>query len=158
MFQIRSNFDRIFVPTCHFASKNPPKSLHKSILKGIDFLIDFRIDFYAVLAPTWTPLGPQVGAILALKIAQEPPKTPPRTHLGARTRPDPQNGSKMEPPTPQKKASDPPFWIDVGANFDDFLMRCSLRFLFNSGSILMPIYRSSAVAGTKLCCALDINA
>ena len=63
--------------------------------------MDSRIDFYAVLAPTWSHLGPQVGAILALKIAQEPPRTPPNTHLGARTRPDPQNGSKMTPRPPK---------------------------------------------------------
>ena len=64
-------------------------------------------------------LGP-LGAILALKIAQEPPKTPSKTHLGARTRPDLQNDSKMEPPTPQNGAPDPSFWIDFGANFCDF--------------------------------------
>ena len=78
------------------------------------------MNFYTVLAPTWDLLGPQVGAILALKIAQEPPKTPSKTHLGARTRPDPQNDSKMEPPTPQNGAPDPSFWIDFGANFCDF--------------------------------------
>ena len=99
------------------------------MLKGIDFLIDFRIDFYAVLAPTWTPLGPQVGAILALKIAEEPPEKLPRTHLGARTRPDPRNGFKMEVLTPQKEASDPPFLSYFGAQicrvvriFNGFLM------------------------------------
>ena len=69
--------------------------------------MDFRIDFYAVLAPTWSHLGPQVGAILTLEIAQEPPKTPPETHLGARTRPDAQDGTKMELPTPQNDAPDP---------------------------------------------------
>ena len=51
---------------------------------------------------------------------KEPPKTPSKTHLGARTRPDPQNDSKMEPPTPQNGAPDPLFWIDFGANFGDF--------------------------------------
>ena len=51
---------------------------------------------------TWSHLGPLVGTILALTIAQEPPKMPPKTHLVAITRPDPQNGSKMTSPTPQK--------------------------------------------------------
>jgi len=88
--------------------------------KAIEFLIDFLINFYTVLAPTWDLLGPQVGASLALKIAQEPPKTPSKTHFGARTRPDPQNESKMEPPTLQNGAPDPSFWIDFGANFCDF--------------------------------------
>ena len=90
------------------------------MLKGIKKINDFRIDFYTVLDPTWSHLGPQVGAILVLKIAQEPPRTPPKTHLGARTRPDAQNGTKMEPPTPQNGAPDPSFWIDFGANFCDF--------------------------------------
>ena len=110
-FKIRWNFDPIWGPTwLHFPPQNPPKNLQKSIFKAIDFSTDFRIDFYAVLAPIWGPLGPQVGAILALKIAQEPPKTPSKTHLVARTRPDPQNDSKMEPPTPQNGAPDPSFW------------------------------------------------
>ena len=78
------------------------------MLKGIKKISDFRIDFYAVLAPTWSHLGPQVGAILALKIAQEPPRTPPKTHLRARTRPDAQNGTKMETPTLQNDAPEPP--------------------------------------------------
>ena len=65
---------------------------------------------------------------MALKIAQEPPKSPSKTHLGARTRPDPQNDSKMEPPTPQNDAPDPSFWIDVGANFGDFWAHSSIRF------------------------------
>ena len=70
-------------------------------------MCDFRIDVNTVLAPTWTHLGLQVGAMLAPKAAQEPPKTPPQTHLEATTRPDPQNGSKMTPPTPQNDAPDP---------------------------------------------------
>ena len=81
-----SDFGAILLP---FSSQNPPKFHQKSISKGIQKIIDFRIDFYAVLAPTWSHLGPQVGAILALKIAQEPPRTLLHTHLGARTRPDP---------------------------------------------------------------------
>ena len=76
--------------------------------KAIYFLIDFLINLYAVLAPTWDLLGPQVGAILAFKIARELPRTPPKTHLGARTRPDAQNGTKMEPQTLQNDAPDPP--------------------------------------------------
>ena len=95
--------------------------------------MDFRIDFYAVWAPTWSPLGLQVGAILALKIAQEPPKTPSKTHLVARTRPDPENDSKMEPQTPQNEAPDTPFWIDFGADFKDFLRTSLLRFFVNLG-------------------------
>ena len=67
----------------------------------------FRIDFYTVLAPTWSHLGLQVGAILALKVAQEPPKTPPKMHLEATTRPGAQNATKMEPPTPENDAPDP---------------------------------------------------
>ena len=73
------------------------------------YIYDFRIDFYTVLVQTWSHLGPQVGAILALKIAQEPPRTPPKTHLGARTRPDAQNGTKMEPPTPKIMPQTPHF-------------------------------------------------
>ena len=96
------------------------KSIKNSMALDIDFLLDSLIIFYAVLAPTWDLLGPQVGAILALKIAQEPPKMPSKTHLGARARPDPQNDSKIEPPTPQNDAPAPSFWIDFGANFGDF--------------------------------------
>ena len=81
-----SDFGAILLP---FSSQNPPKFHQKSISKGIQKITDFRIDFYAVLAPTWSHLGPQVGAILTLKIAQEPPRTLLHTHLGARTRPDP---------------------------------------------------------------------
>ena len=84
-----------------FSSQSSPTFHSKSIFKGIKKICDFRIDFYTVSAPTWNHLGPQVGAILVLRIAQEPPRTPPKTHLGARTRPDAQNGSKMEPPTLQ---------------------------------------------------------
>ena len=150
LFKIRSNFDPILVPTYfRFPSQHPPNSLQKSILKGIDFLIDVRIDFYAVLPPTWNPLGPQVGAILALKNAQELPTTLSKTHLRAITRPDFQNESIMEPPTLQKDASDPPFWIDFGASFEDFVRTCSLRLFFNLGSILMSSCKSSAVAGTQ---------
>ena len=113
IFKSRSIFDSILVPTClRFSPQNPSKFNQKSILKGTKKIIDFRIDFYTVLAPTWTHFGPQVGAILALKIAQEPPKMSPKTHLGARTRPDPQNASKMEPQTSQNDAPDPSFWID----------------------------------------------
>ena len=117
----------MLVPTClHFPSPNPSKfnkqnQRHRKI-------IDFRIDFYTVLAPTWRHLGPQVGAILALKIAQEPPKTPPKTHLEARTRPDAKNATKMEPPTPKNDAPDPSFWIDFCVNFCYFWAHSSIRF------------------------------
>ena len=94
IFKIRSSFDSILVPTCfHFSSQNRPKSLPESISKAIDVSIDFRIDFCTVLATTWNPLGPQDGIILAFKIGREPSKTPPKTHLGAKTRPDLQDGS-----------------------------------------------------------------
>ena len=76
------------------------------MFKGINKLIDLSIEFHTVLAPTWNDLGSQVGAILAPKIAQEPPKMPPKTHSGARTRPDTQNGTKMKPLTPQNDAPD----------------------------------------------------
>ena len=58
---------------------------------------------------------------------------PSKTHLGARTRPDPQNDSKMEPPNPQNEAPDPPFWIAFDVNFGYMLMICSLLFLFIFG-------------------------
>ena len=51
-------------------------------------MIDLDIDFRAILAPTWSHLGPQVGAILASKIAPEPSRTPSETRSGARIRPD----------------------------------------------------------------------
>ena len=59
---LTSFFHRFLVPTClHFRSKNPPKSLQKSILEGISFLIDFCIDFISVFArfgrPTWRHSG-----------------------------------------------------------------------------------------------------
>ena len=57
-------------------------------------MIDFAIVFGAILAPTWGHLGAQVGTMLGFKTALEPPKMPPKTRLGARPRPDPQNGSK----------------------------------------------------------------
>ena len=63
--------------------------------------MNFGIVFDAILAPTWGHLGAQVGAMLGSKTALEPPKMPPKTPLGARPRPDPQNGSKMRPPDPQ---------------------------------------------------------
>ena len=109
--KLTSIFDPILVPTwLHFPSQNPPKSLQKPILKGIDFLIDLGIDFYTILAPTWNHLGPQVGAILALKIAQEPPKTLPKSHLGARTRPDTKIVPKCSPRPPQNDTPDAPKW------------------------------------------------
>ena len=129
-----------------FSSQNPPKFHQKSISKGIQKIRDFRIDFYAVLAPTWSHLGPQVGAILALKFAQEPPRTPLNTHLGARTRPDPQNGSKMTPPTPKNAAPDHQFWIDLG-----IILTYVCYLHYKNSSEITP----SAVAGTQLCCALD---
>ena len=55
-------------------------------------------------------------------------QTPSKTHLGARTRPDPQNDSKMEPPTPKNDAPDPSFWIDFGENFGYFWAHSSIRF------------------------------
>ena len=100
------------------ASVSVPKILQN--INKFDFQTDVRIDVHTVLVPTWNQLRPQVGAILGPKIAQEQPKTYPKTHLGARTLPDPQNDSKMEPPTPQNGAPDPSFWIDFGANFCDF--------------------------------------
>ena len=109
IFKIRSNFDSILVPTCfHFSSQNRPKSLPESISKAIDVSIDFRIDFYTVLAATWIPFGPQVGVILAFRIGQEPPKKPPKTHLGAKTRPDLQDGPKMLPKFPPGAPAYPP--------------------------------------------------
>ena len=65
--------------------------------------------------------------------SQEPPKSPPKMHLGARTRPDPQNDSTMEPPTPQNEAPYPPFWIAFDVNFGYMLMICSLLFFFIFG-------------------------
>ena len=90
-----------------FSSQNPSKFHQKSIFKGIKQITDFRIDFYAVLAPTWSHLGPQVGAILALKIIQEPPKTPPKTHLGARAPPRPPKLTQNDHPILQNEAPDP---------------------------------------------------
>ena len=95
---------------------------------GHRFLCLFGTNLVPSWASTWTHLG-----------SQEPPKSPPKTHLGARTRPDPQNDSKMEPPTPQNDASDPSFWIDVDANFGDFLRTYSLRYFLQLGIILMSI-------------------
>ena len=68
---------------------------------------DFRIGFYTVLAPTWSHLGPQVGVILTLKIIQEPPKTPPKTHLGARAPPNLQNWPKMTTRPPKMRPQTP---------------------------------------------------
>ena len=74
-------------------------------------MYDFRNDFYTVLAPTWNHLKPQVGAILVLKIAQEPPKTPPETHLGARTPQTPKLASKWSSRPPKMM----PQTLDVGS-------------------------------------------
>ena len=72
-------------------------------------MINFGIVFGAILAPTWGHLGAQVGAMLGSKTALEPPKMPPKTPLGARPRPDPQNGSKMRPPDlPKWLQNEPP--------------------------------------------------
>ena len=101
-FKIRTIFDPILAPTwLHFPSKNRPKIVQNRIFKGIQKMINFGIVFDAILAPTWGHLGAQVGAMLGSKTALEPPKMPPKTPLGARPRPDPQNGSKMRPPDPQ---------------------------------------------------------
>ena len=86
------------------------------MFKGIKEINDFRIDFNTVWAPTWNHLGPQGGAILALKIGQEPPKTSPKTHLEARTRPEAKNDAKMEPVTSQNEAG---AWMSQGALFFD---------------------------------------
>ena len=52
------------------------------MFKGIKKLIVLGIEFHIDLAPTWSDLGSHVGGILAPKIAQEPPTTFPKTHLG----------------------------------------------------------------------------
>jgi hypothetical protein len=108
-FQDKSDFDPILAPTwLHFPSKNRPKIRQNRIFKGIQKMINFGIVFDAILAPTWGHLGAQVGAMLGSKTALEPPKMPPKTPLGARPRPDPQNGSKMRPPDPQNEVPRPP--------------------------------------------------
>ena len=108
-FKIRTIFDPFLAPTwLHFPSKNPTKILQNRIFKGILKINDFGVVFGAILAPTWGHLGAQVGAMLGSKTALEPPKMPPKTRLGARPRPDPQNGCKMKPP-------DPPKWLQNDA-------------------------------------------
>ena len=54
--------------------------------------------------------------LLNSKTAQEPPQTPAKTRLGARIRPNTQNGSKMKLLAPQNEATDP------------LLSRCSINF------------------------------
>ena len=125
--KLRPILDPIWVPTClHFPSQNPSKfdfEWHQKIMRfGHRFLCLFGTNLVPSWASTWTHLG-----------SQEPPKSPPKTHLGARTRPDPQNDSKMEPPTLQNEAPDPPFWIAFDVNFGYMLMICSLLFLFIFG-------------------------
>ena len=108
-FKIRSIFDPILAPTwLHFPSKNRTNILQNRIFKGIPKMINFGIVFDAILAPTWGHLGAQVGAMLGPKTALEPPKMPPKTPLGARPRPYPQNGSKIRPPEPPNEAPRPP--------------------------------------------------
>ena len=109
------DFWSILVPTClHFPSQNSPKSLQKPILKAIEFLIDFLINFYAVLAPTWDLLGPQVGAILALKIVQSRPKRLPRRIW----EPEPAQTPKMTP----KWSPRPPKMVPQTLHFGSILV------------------------------------
>ena len=82
-------------------------------------------------ASTWNHLG-----------SQEPPRSPPKSNLGARTRPDPQSGSKMMPQPPKNEGPDPPFWIEFDVNFGYMLMICSLLFFSFLGSILASLCRS----------------
>ena len=76
----------------------------------------FCADFQIILAPACGHLGTQVGAILASKIAQDPSQTPPKTHLGARTRPNSQNGTKWSPRPPEMMPWSPNFgsiWASI---------------------------------------------
>ena len=78
------------MPTCfHVPFQNPPKSHQKSILAGIDSFIYFSIDLFRF----GLDFGTQLGAMLASKIAQGLPEMPPKTGLGAISRPDPLQAS-----------------------------------------------------------------
>ena len=60
------DFWSILVPTClHFPSRNPPKSLQKSILKRIEFCIDFRSVWEANLEPCWPHFRSKWGGPVA---------------------------------------------------------------------------------------------
>ena len=61
-FSENAGFWFYFDASCfHFRSKNPPKSIWKSIVKGINFLIDSCIDFLLILARFWKPTWRHVG-------------------------------------------------------------------------------------------------
>jgi hypothetical protein len=98
-------------------------------------LIIFGFDFLSILAPFWAPSWGHVGH-------QDGHQDGPGWHLRARIRPDPQNGSKMTPPTPkmmpqtphfdpQNDAPDPSFWIDFGIILEYVLMTYSLLFFLS---------------------------
>ncbi len=61
-FSENAGFWFYFDATCfHFRSKNPPKSIWKSIVKGINFKIDSCIDILLILARFWKPTLRHVG-------------------------------------------------------------------------------------------------
>ena len=64
IFNIRSNFDPILVPTWLQFCQNPPKPFQKTIPRCIKSLIDFCIDFFSILAPSRDPSWGHVGHIL----------------------------------------------------------------------------------------------
>ena len=79
IFNIRSNFDPILVPTwLHFGSRNPPKSSQKSIPRCIKKSIDFCIGYFRHVGPALAPKFRQLGRQWRHLGPQDSPTWPPR--------------------------------------------------------------------------------
>ena len=105
IFKIRSNVDPFW---CQLASIFLAKIAHNSFKHRFPKPSIFRSIVASMFILFWLQLEPQVGTILAFKIGQEPSKTPPRTHLGAKTRPELQDDPKMLPKFPPRVPTTPP--------------------------------------------------
>ena len=142
MHQNCLNFSSFFVcdaGSCFQTHQDDPKTLlvPKTIQDAPGRILD---SVWGELGGYWVHLGPQDGRRTRPRPAQEPAKTPPKIHLGARTRPDTQNSLKMKPRPPQNDAPHPSFWIDADVNF---------------GYLGMTSDKSNAMACSPLCGALD---
>ena len=136
-----------------FCVQNPTKILQKLDSRGFKILIVFGFDFSSILAPFWEPSWSHVGRLFRAKTPQDAPrtatrrpKTPPRHPKTPQDAPRrPQDAPKAPETLPRRR-----FWKDLDPLDLDF-GPSRLRFL-------TLYFRFGAVAGTQLCCALDILA
>ena len=161
-------FGSILVPTwLHFTLPNPPKSFKNPTPRAIKILIDFCFDFFSILAPFWGPSWSHVGHLFRAKTPQDAPrtatrrpKTPPRQPKTPQDAPRPPKDAPKAPKTLPRRR----FWKDFGDIFEDFgksfgrfLGKISCPTCLRGRFYFFDTFRSSAVAGPQLCCALDTH-